>query len=166
MNYIAQIFGIIGVILWIYSVQNKKQEKILFFQFLANLGYATQYFIINAFSASTMNLTSSLRSLIFYIKRKNNNEISKLWLIFFISLIIIFGIITYDGLLSIIPIIISLFYAISSWLKETKWMRTVFIIAAFVWIYYNLEVQAYTAIISNVFEIISGTISLIRFKNE
>ena len=164
MNYIAQIIGIISVILWIYSVQNKKQHKILFFQFLANLGYAIQYLLIKAYSASAMNLSSSLRSLIFSIKRKHKKKISKLWLIFFLISIIILGIITYDGLLSLLPTIITIFYAISSWVKDVKVMRIVFILAAFGWIYYNIQVHAYAAIIGNVFEIISGFISLIRFK--
>ena len=88
-----------------------------------------------------------------------------LYIIIFVIIVIVLGILTYDGYLSLIPIIITLFYTISSWMKDAKWIRIVFLIAAFIWIYYNYVVGAYICIIGNVFEIISGTLALIRFSN-
>lgn len=166
MNYLAQVIGIIGVFFWVYSVQHKKQKEILFYQFLANLSYAIQYAILNVFTASAMNMSSVLRCLIFYNLRKNKKDISIVLLIVFLILIIFLGIITYNGLLSLIPVIITIFYTVSSWLKDTKWTRIVFILAAFAWIFYNFQVGTYPNIIGNIFEIISGTISLHRFEKK
>lgn len=163
---IAQIIGFFAIALWVYSVQNKNQSKILFFQFLANLMYGVEYFLLDAFPAVAMNLSSSLRCLLFYNKRKNNEEIPKSWLIFFLLLVLFLGIITFNNIISIIPITITIFYTLSSWMKDTKWCRIVFLVCAFIWIYYNYKVKAYISIVGNVMEIISGIISLIRFRKK
>ena len=164
INYLAQIVGIIAIIFWVFSIQNKKQYKILFFQFLANFTYIIQYVMLNALGAASMNFISAIRSFIFYRKRKNNQDISKNYLIFFIVLIVLLGIITYQNYLSLIPIIITIFYTISVYLKDAKWIRVTILVAAVVWIYYNYSVGAYICIIGNIFEIISGIVALYRFS--
>ena len=81
-------------------------------------------------------------------------------------LVLLLGIITFDNIISIIPITITIFYTLSSWMKDTKWCRIVFLVCAFIWIYYNYKVKAYVSIIGNGMEIISGVISLIRFEKK
>lgn len=164
MNIYAQILGGLAILFWIISVQNKKKKNIILNQMIANLLYTIQYSMLGVFSASSMNFTSTLRSLVFYQKEKNNQPISKIWLIIFLGLVIAGGIVFWDGYLSLIPIIITLFYTYSAWCKETKFLRIVFLCAAIVWIYYNYRVGAYICIIGNSLEIVSGTIALIRFK--
>ncbi len=166
MIIISQIAGAIALIFWVTSIQHKKQDTILFYQALANAFYTLQYCLLGVFTAASMNFSSVLRCSLFSYKRKNNQDIPVFWLIFFMLLIIILGFVTYDGIISLIPIIITLFYTLSSWLKESKWLRIVFIIAAIIWIYYNFTVHAYISIVGNLLEILSGIISLIRFEKK
>ena len=165
-NYVIQLIGIVAVFLWVISVNYKEQYKILFLQALANLFYTIQYALLGVFSAASMNFSSFFRCYIFYRKRKQKENISKLWLIVFVLLVIILGLFTYDNYLSLIPIIITLFYTISSWMKNSTWIRIVFLIAAFIWVYYNYTVGAYVCIFGNVLEIVSGISSIIRFSVE
>ena len=166
INFLAQLIGFIAVTFWVFSIQRKEQSQILFLQFIANLIYVIQYSLLGAFSAASMNFTSSIRSYVFYKKRKSNKEISINYLIFFIILIVLLGIITYKDFLSLIPIFITIFYSISNWLKDAKWIRIVVLVCAFIWIYYNCIVGAYICIVGNVFEILSGTIALFRFSKK
>lgn len=161
---IAQVFGIIGIVFWITSVQKKEQYKILQLQTVTNFVYTIQFIILGVYSAAAMNLVSTFRCLLFSYKRKNGKEISKMWLLIFIVLIVALGVLTYKDYLSLIPVIITLFYTVSSWLKNTKWLRIVFVFMAFAWIYYNFNERAYVNIIGNVFEIVSGIVSLIRYS--
>lgn len=162
-SLLIQIIGGLAILLWVISVQEKKQYKILFLQALANLLYTVQYFLLGIFTAGSMSLVSFGRCFLLYIKRKKEKEISKSHLIVSIIILIILGAITYESLLSLIPIVITIFYTISSYMKNSQWLRIIFLIAAFIWIYYNYIVGAYVCIIGNVLEIISGTISIIRF---
>ncbi len=162
--FLAQLVGIFAILFWVISIQKKEQYKILFLQAFANLCYTIQYTLLGVFSASSMNFLSFIKSYVFYKKRKAKKDISSTWLILFILLLIILGLLTYDNYFSLIPIIITLFYTISSWMKDSKWIRIVFLVAAFIWIYYNYVVGAYVCIVGNIFEIISGIVSLIRFS--
>lgn len=163
-NLLIQIIGALAVLLWVISVQQKKQYKILFLQALANLMYTIQYFLLGVFTAGSMNLVSCGRCFLFYKKRKEKKNIPKIYLIGFILSLVTLGIITYENKLSLIPIIITIFYTISSYMKNSNWLRIIFLVAAFIWVYYNYTVGAYVCIIGNILEIISGSISLIRFR--
>lgn len=164
MIWISSIFGFVAIIFWLFSIQRKKKKDILFFQLIANMLYAVQYFIIGTFSAASMNTISSFKSFMFYKYECKGKEIPKLLLCVFLILVIVFGVITWNGTISLIPILITCFYTISSWCKDSKYIRIVFLIAAFFWIYFNVTVGAYIAVIGNTLEVLSGIISLIRFK--
>ena len=166
INFLAQLVGVIAIILWGFSIQKKEQYKILFLQFLSNIAYVIQYLLLGVLETASMNFISAIRTYLFYKKRKNNKEISTNYLIFFIILIMFLGILTYKNYLSLIPIFITIFYSVSNWLKDAKWIRIVILISAFIWIYYNYVVGAYICIIGNIFEIISGVTSLIRFSKK
>ncbi len=164
-NLLAQIIGLIAISLWTLSIQNKRQYKILFLQAVANLMYAIEYFLLGAISAASMNFISCIRCFLFSLKRKNNEDIPQFWLIFFLFSLLLLGILSFKDYLSLIPIVITIFYTIASYMKNSNWIRIVLLVAAFIWIYYNYVVGAYVGIIGNLLEIISGIVSLIRFRN-
>lgn len=164
MLIISSIFGGIAIVFWLFSIQMKSKRDILLFQVVANIFYAVQYIFINSFSAVSMNIISSLKSYIFYKYEKCGKVIPKYYLIIFLVLIIMFGVVTWNGFISLIPVIITIFYTYSAWQDNAKWIRIVFVVAALFWIYYNFSVKAYISIIGNLFEIMSGVISLFRFR--
>ena len=165
IEILAQFFGIVAIIIWNLSIQNKELKRILFFQFIANLFYSLEYFLLGAGTAGLMDFTSGCRCFVFYYKNKKNKPISKKWLFIFCFLITVLGIIGYNGPISLIPVILTLFYTISSYTKTSNWTRISFLLAAFIWIYYNIQVKAYVGVIGNSIEIISGIISIFRFRN-
>ncbi len=164
MNLLAQVILFIAFLFFISSIQMKEKRKLVFLQLIANLFYGIGYWILNVKTAVCMNFISVIRCIILYFTKKKKPPI--IYLFILISLIIIIGIITYQNLLSIIPICITILYTISTWQDDMKVIRYLFIIAAIFWIIYNLYVGAYAAIIGNIFEIISGIIAIIRFKKK
>lgn len=164
MNISAQIVCVAAILVWSLSIQNKKIEKILFFQFLANLLYYLEYFLLGATTAVFMNIISAFRCYVFYYKNKHNQPISKTYLFIFMLLVIIIGYFGYTTPISIIPVLLTLLYTICSWLKDATWSRIALLLAAFAWIFYNFHVGAFVGIIGNMIEISSGIISLYRFR--
>ena len=163
-NIIVGLFGVLAIFFWIISIQEKRQYKIIYLQMFANLFYTIEYLVLGVLSAASMNFVSTIRCYLFYRKKKERRKVPEVWLIGFISLLVILGIITYNGYLSLIPIIITIFYTISSYLKKAKWIRIVVLVAAFFWIYYNYKNGVYLATIGNFLEIISGIVSLVRYR--
>ena len=94
MNFVAQIIGVFAISLWVISIQNKSRDKILMFQFWSNILYMIEYAMLGAYSASVMNMVSSVRCLVFS-KSKKSSGFS--FVILFSLIIIILGVFTYDG---------------------------------------------------------------------
>lgn len=166
MNYLTQFVGIIAFLFFISSIQLKDKGKLLIFQLFANLFYALQYILLNVVVAGSMNILSVFRCFILFLYAKKKKNPPKVILVLFIFLIISIGIFTYESYLSIIPIGITLLYTISTFQDDMKSIRVLFIIAAIFWIIYNLSVGAYTALIGNAFELTSGIVSIIRYRNK
>lgn len=133
-------------------------------QVIANGIYGIEYLLLGAFSAASMNFLSFLRLLVYYFYALLNIKMPK-WILFvFIALVLLFGIITYDGLISLLPIIITVLYTYAFWQNNLNVARIIYIVAAIIWIYYNYEVGAYVGIIGNILEITTGLISLIKYR--
>lgn len=163
---ISQFFGLFAITFWTYSIQHKDKKTVLKHQIYSSLFYALSFLLLKAYTAFIVDLIAVLRLYVFYKEENDKGYIDKFWLYFFILLVISFGFITYDGYFSIIPIVIGVFYVISTFVKSTKILRIFYIICAFFWLIYNYKYYAFTAIIGNIFEIVSGVISIIRFERK
>lgn len=159
---IANTIGVLAVITFIISIQYQKKEKILQYQAISNILYAIEYFLLNVRTAAYMNIISASRCFLYQDYNKKKKDIPIIYLYIFIISIIIITIFSYKNYLSLIPPFITIIYIISSYLKDTKYLRIGYILCAFIWIYYNISVNAYVSLIGNFAEIISGTISIIR----
>lgn len=65
MNWIAQLFGLLGLSFLMISIQYDNKKTVLFFQMFANVFYSIQYILLNSMSAVLMNLVSLIRSVVF-----------------------------------------------------------------------------------------------------
>lgn len=164
MKEVAQVFGLIGMIIFATSVQFKNKDKIVLLQLFANIFYAFQYLCLGTYTAALMDFITFIRSLLYYYFDINKKKIPITYPIIFIIISLIVGFIFYNSPLSIIPIIITILYIISLAQNNLKFIRITFIMCALGWLYFNYQVGAYVCMIGNIFELISGTISLIRCK--
>ena len=164
MVILAQVLALFAILFWVISILLKNKKNILLMQVIANGIYGIEYLLLGAFSAASMNFLSFLRLLVYYFYALLNIKMPK-WILFvFIALVLLFGIITYDGLISLLPIIITVLYTYVFWQNNLNVARIIYIVAAIIWIYYNYEVGAYVGIIGNALEIITGLISLIKYR--
>ena len=164
MVLLAQVLALFAILFWVISILLKNKKNILLMQVIANGIYGIEYLLLGAFSAASMNFLSFLRLLVYYFYTSLNIKMPK-WILFvFIALVLLFGIITYDGLISLLPIIITVLYTYAFWQNNLNVARIIYIVAAIIWIYYNYEVGAYVGIIGNALEITTGLISLIKYR--
>ena len=164
MVILAQVLALFAILFWVISILLKNKKNILLMQVIANGIYGIEYLLLGAFSAASMNFLSFLRLLVYYFYTSLNIKMPK-WILFvFITLVLLFGIITYDGLISLLPIIITVLYTYAFWQNNLNVARIIYIVAAIIWIYYNYEVGAYVGIIGNALEITTGLISLIKYR--
>lgn len=166
MNILPHVFGAFALTTWISSVQVNKKSNILALQMLANIFYATQYFLLGLYSTAFMNIVSVFRCYIFGMNSRKDKE-TPFWILLIILFIIfIFALLYCKTFLDLIPILATLLYTTSTWKNNNKYIRYVFVICGFLFSFYNILVNAYISFIGNIFEVISGTISIIRFRKE
>lgn len=161
----AQVLSLVAVIVFIISVSAPTKKQILFLQIISNIFYSASYFLLKLPTTALMNGVSAVRCFVFYKYTKNNKPIPFIYLIIFILLVLILGIISYQGLSSLIPITITLIYFISTYIKKEKYTRLALIICAIIWLVYNYNFSAYIAMVGNTFEIITGFIALHKYNN-
>ena len=164
MNILAQILSLIAFTFFVLSVQAKEKSKLIKQQLIANILYGISYLMLGVKIAFYMNIISSIRCIIINYTKKE--QPSRIYLWGLMVLIAVAGIYNYDNILSLMPIIITIIYTLSTWQDNMKLIRYSFIVAGVMWIFYNLTVGAYGSIVGNVFEIISGIISIKRFKKD
>lgn len=166
MIILAQFIGVIAILIDLYSIQKKDKKNILKIQIISTTAYAIQYSLLKAFSGVIPDVVTIIRNVIFIKYGENKTRSSKIILIAFILLILILGIITYIDYFSIIPIGLSIIYTLVAWQNNTKLIRISYILCAVLWIVYNIHICAYIAIVGNLFAIISGIISINKYKDE
>lgn len=165
MFILAQIIGGIVLILTVISVQFKTKEKILMCQIIANVLVSIQYFLLDALTGGVVAIINVIRCVIFYFYKKKNMKPSIVFLGVFIIVAVVSGILTWQSIYSIIPIIAAIVFTYGLWQDNIKITRICTAITAGNWSIYNIIVKAYAGAIQSVAECISAIIAMIRHRN-
>ncbi|MBQ7140869.1 MAG: YgjV family protein [Bacilli bacterium] len=160
--YIAQIFGLIALILLVASYVQKEKTKFLFIQLFSNTCYTIQYLLLNATSALVTNLVNIIKTYIFYKNSKNNKKTSLITLIIIELVILSLGIITYESPISLIPITMAMLFTYGKYQDNMKVLYAIAMISSISWILYNYIVGAYVSIIACIVEFVASIIGYVR----
>lgn len=158
---IAQIIGTFALIVLILSFQKNEKKTLLKYQSLSSFLYALQYVFLGAYTGCLMNLTCMARNIIF--NTYNNKKIPFYWLFLIIALMIGFSLITYTGVISLLPMLAVVLYSIATWYGNLKLIRCTDVISCSLFIVYNIKVLAITGLIATIIELVSALIAIYRF---
>lgn len=165
--YIAQIFGIIGIIFSVLSMQMKDKKNIMIMLLCLNLASALNFVFLDSWSGSLVCFFAVLETFITYLFDSKNKKLPLYIITFYIVVNIILGIKTYAGLIDILPIVCALLYCASVCSKKESNIRKIMFANQSIWLIYDLIVKAYLFSVSNILTLISIIISFIRFdKNK
>ena len=159
----AQIFAFFAFILYTLSFQLKKRKNVLKTQIFANIFYTLEYIMLKAYAGVNNSLFGIARSILFYIFDKKKTKCPPYVAAIFLTLIVIFGFISYTDVFSILPVIISILFFMSLYTEDMKLYRKVAVIASILWIIYNIAVNAYVSVFDYTIELISSLIAIYRF---
>lgn len=164
VNIIYIIVSILSIFLYVISVQFKEKKNILIIQTGASFCYLIVYIIKGALSGIAIEIIEGTKNLLFFKLEKDNKKIPLILLIVFLLLLVIVSIVFYSGPLSLLPLMINIILFISTYFKNPKYIRWVMLLCGALWGIYNIYVEAFIIVIGNILEIISASISIIRFK--
>lgn len=159
---LAQVFGLLGALSMLLSSWQKTRKKALSFLVLDCIFYCLQYILLGAFSGALANIVGLIRTLVF--RRKNDHKIlqTKSVLYIIIVIYILTGILTYDGINSIFPIVTSILYSITLWQDDIRKIRIGNAVMIFGWFIYNITVGAYLGAVIEGILLISSLMAIIK----
>lgn len=163
---LAQICGVIVLVLTVISVQFKTKEKIVMCMIFANFVVTIQYFLLNAVTGAVVSIINVIRCIVFYYYKKKDKKPSLLVLLIFEIAAIVSGIISWQNIWSVIPVIVTVIYTYGLWQDNVKVIRIATAIAGLGWAIYNVIVMAYVGAIQSISQLISSVIALVRNKEE
>lgn len=164
MKIVAQIIGFIAFFISLTAFHRKEKKNILGNMVIANLINLFHYLLLGALSGCITKLLAIVRDCFIIYKEKNKKLSKKIYLFIFIVLYILASVFTYDGIVSILPLLAALIYIIFIWNGNELTIKRVGFYTYFLWLTYNIFVFSISGIISNVVSIISTFIAIINYK--
>ena len=160
---IAQIFGIIGIIFSVLSMQMKTKKNIMIMLLCLNLASAFNFLFLNSISGSLVCFFAVIETFVNYLFDSKNKSVPIYVIVFYVIVNIGLGLYSYHSLIDILPIVCALLYCATVCVKKESNIRKLMFANQSIWLVYDIIVRAYMFSISNILTIISIVISYFRF---
>lgn len=165
---ISQVLTVIAYIFIGATYQVKKRKAILILNVLSQIGFGIAYILLQAWSGLAMTVVALIRNFIFIIDENKNGKRSNIGktditiLVIVLLICILSAIFTYDGFLSILPIIATMLYTYAICQKNVKIYKLLGIPIETLWILYNIYIMSIVAIILETIMLLNCIIGYLR----
>ncbi|MCL2375777.1 MAG: YgjV family protein [Defluviitaleaceae bacterium] len=159
----VQILGIITLILFVISVQQRKKENFLLFQIAGTLLFILQYVLTGSYTAAILFTIVLIRGLVFFYYKKKGLKPSRAVLIIFLTALGISTIISWQNILSIMPLIATAAKTWGTWQDNMGHTRKTSLLAQSSMIIYNLSAHIYTGALTEACNLVSTIIAIKRY---
>lgn len=163
---ISQIVGFIAFIISLIAYHRNKKEKIFKTMMLANILDIIHYILLGAYSGCITKVIALIRNEIIIIKEKNKKFNRVIVLISLFIVYLVSGILTYENIYSVLPILAAMIYLYFVWNGNELKVKKIAFYCYFLWLIYNICVFSIAGIISNVVSIISTFIAVYIEKSK
>ena len=159
---LAQICGLLGALSMLVSNWQRTRNKVLTFLIFDSLLYFVQYILLGAFSGAFTNIVGLFRTIIFKYKDRYKVLGSRMVLLIILAIYILIGVLTYDGVTSIFPVVASILYSVVLWQDDVKKIRLGTAVMILSWLIYNLAVGAYLSAVVEGILLISSITAIVK----
>lgn len=161
----SQIISAIATLLLLLSFQQKTHKKIVLMQAVSGLLFGIQYMMLGAYEGMICNYIGTVRSVAYSFRGKSKLVDSLVCPILFAVIFVISGIVTYKNIFSLLPIVAMFIASFVLWMPKTQQLRALTMPTSAMWLVYNAVSHSYVAVLTEVLNLISIIIALIRFRS-
>lgn len=164
MKTLATILGLCAVALFVLSYQIKKRKALIAANAASRILYVAQYLLLGAVEGALLDITAFFVSLLCGVRE--TAFVKKYFPLVLIAsnlVIVGVGLITYQNLFSLLPILGVIFETLALWLRRERNIRLVSLAGAPFWLAYNLYCAAYGSAIGNVITLVSISVAILRY---
>ena len=167
MQIAATISGIIAVALFLLCFQLRDRKSIVICNIFSRAMYVLQYLLFFAFVGAAMDTSALLSSL---LASKKDTRFVKRYripiLIFANAVIVGVGLLLYESVFSIAAILGVLFETVALWMRREQIIRILSLIAAPLWLIYNVWCGAWGSAVGCILTMISIIIALFIYREK
>ena len=160
MLYVSYMFGIIAIVFLIISFQINDKNSLFKYQIMSSFASFFQYLLIGGLMGALMNLLAGIRNCVF---RRYDGKIPLFILIIFIVLITFLSMISFDGNISLLPMLAVLNYSYALWTLDLRLIRLINSLASTLFLIYDVCVFSVTGFLLHFLEMSSALVSIYRF---
>ena len=160
----AQIVGIIAVVLFLVSYQQKTRKAIIILNATSRILYIVQYIMLGAFGGAILDVLGTASS--FLAQNKDKGFIGKHKKLCFITinlLMIAAGFAIEMKFITIFSIAGCLLHTVAFWISDEKIIRRVSFIGSPFWLVYNFTSKAYGSVVGDILTMVSLLVAMYRY---
>lgn len=157
-----QAIGFLALAISLISFQFKKHGQIMLCRTTSELIFALQYILMREWSGAAMDGISIVRNTLYTRLVKKNRSTTPV-IIGFCFFVVIIGIVTFKGIISLLPIISKLLTTISYGMKNERLLRLITLPSCIFWIVYNVYVGSAAGALADSLTLISLLIAMYKF---
>lgn len=162
MVVVVQLIGFIGLAIGVLAFQFKQHRQIVLCKMTSELVFSLQYLLLGAWTAALLDFTSAVRNLLFCALVKRGRSTKPLIYIFG-AFVVIVGILTFDGPISLMLIAAKLLTTISYGMKNERLLRYITLPSCVLWSIYNLYIGSLGGAIGDSLTLISLVTAMYKF---
>lgn len=164
MEKIAFVIGLLAVAFFVLSYLQKRRGIILATNLTSRVLYVVQYLLLGAFEGAVLDVLGAASGAV--ANADEREFIKKNKRVIFIGInavIIVAGILLYQNIFSLFPLVGILLQTDALWLKKEKYIRIVSMLGCPFWFTYNFVSGAYGSCIGDVLSFVALGVSLLRY---
>ena len=166
IEIIGQVIGFVAMAIIVFSYQQRSHKNILAFQMVSGLLFTVHFLLIGAYTGCVSNLIGALRSLIYANRGKNKFTDFKLWPVIFSVIFTVSGVLTWDNIFSLFPIVAMIMSSVVLWIDSPKINRALSIPTSACWLVYNIPSGSISGVATEIFVLSSIVIGMIRLDRK
>ncbi len=176
MEIIAQVAGIFGMLLNVYSYQEKNNKRVFLWQAIGGLMFFVNFILIGAWAGALYNLTNLVRGLLLSQNDRKIWRVSLINVLYTIALGVSLFFLCRDPavsnlpfqiVLSVVPFITLVIMTVLMWLGNGKHIRLGQLLASSPsWIFHNIFNFSLGGILCEAFMMCSVIVSFIRYRKD
>lgn len=167
MNWLAQAVGILAVVSFLLSYQQKKRKNIIIWNATSRVLYIVQYIMLGAFEGAVLDVLGTVSSVAAQNKEKSFIRKHIKTIVVVINLVIIAaGLVLYENVFSLFPIAGVVLHTSAFWISDEKIIRRVSFLGSPFWLVYNIASYAYGSALGDLLTMVSIATAMYRYDRK
>ncbi len=163
---ISQLIGFVAAALLLLSFQQRTHRRIVAIQACSGVLFAVQYLMLGAYEGMIGNVVGFTRSIAYAFRGRSKAVDHIACPVIFAVLACFGGIATYTSPASLLPMAAMMITSFVNWSPKTQQLRALNMPTSAMWLIYNIICSSYSGIATEVLNLASITIGLIRFRKK